>query len=110
MGRLVPYGCLVVGLAWGLASVQAQESLTADIVSRTKSAVVYVKSGKGATQQSGSGFVIRVTDDTALVATNQHVVTQRGARPRSNLNPRPGASGFSHRPPRDEWHGPGRLP
>src|SRR5579872_1295906 len=60
----------LVALAYG------DDSLPPDALQKLKGATVYVKTEIGPLPLSGSGFVIDVTGDTALIATNHHVVTK----------------------------------
>lgn len=50
-------------------------------IDETKKATAYIKVAAGAARGSGSGFVVRVTGDELLVATNQHVISPRSANP-----------------------------
>jgi len=54
--------------------------IPADLLAKLKAATVFIKIDGGEMHGSGSGFVVRVTDDTALVVTNEHV-----AQPKSKL-------------------------
>lgn len=59
-----------------VARVHGDESLPTETVQRLKASTVYVKTAIGPLKMTGSGFVIQVTGDTALVATNQHVIAK----------------------------------
>jgi len=63
-------------LVSGALIAKADESLPADTVQSLKNSTVYVKTEIGTLPMSGSGFVIQVTGDTALIATNHHVITK----------------------------------
>lgn len=45
------------------------------LLAKLKAATVFIKVRAGAWEASGSGFVLRVEGDTALIVTNDHVVT-----------------------------------
>src|SRR5262245_6631464 len=55
---------------------RGDESLPPETVQRLKDATVYVKTEIGPVAMTGSGFVIQVTGDTALIVTNQHVIAK----------------------------------
>ncbi len=55
-------------------AAEAQQALTAQLVSDIKAATVFVKVKAGDMAGSGSGFVIHVEGDTAYIVTNRHVV------------------------------------
>src|SRR5690348_120964 len=59
----------------GSITARGDESLPADSLQRLKAATVYVKAEIASLPIAGSGFVIHVDGDSALIATNQHVVT-----------------------------------
>ncbi|HEY3968941.1 MAG TPA: serine protease [Planctomycetaceae bacterium] len=74
MGQL-RHSALTCGVLFSLAVVaRADDSLPATTVQRLKDATVYVKTAIGPLKMTGSGFVIQVTGDSALIATNQHVI------------------------------------
>lgn len=52
------------------------------LLGKLKAATVFIQVSAGAVRGTGSGFVLRVDGDTALVVTNDHVVhpTSRGGR------------------------------
>src|SRR5262249_54968844 len=54
---------------------RADDAIPAKTLADLKAATVFVKVEAGRAAASGSGFVIRVDDDTALIVTNEHVVT-----------------------------------
>ena len=54
----------------------SDESLPAEMVQQLKDATVYIKTEIGPIKMTGTGFVIEVTGDTALIATNQHVIAK----------------------------------
>lgn len=58
------------------AAAHADESLAPETARRLKEATVYVKVAVGPLSMSGSGFVIQSAGDSALIVTNQHVVTK----------------------------------
>lgn len=58
------------------AAARGDESLPPLTLKFLKNATVFVKTEIGPLPFSGSGFVIQVTDDTALIATNHHVITR----------------------------------
>jgi S1-C subfamily serine protease len=60
--------------AAGLA--RADGSLPPETMRRLKDATVYVKVAIGPVTLSGSGFAIQSSGDSALIVTNQHVVTK----------------------------------
>ncbi len=66
-------------------ALPAQEALPAAVLADIKAATVFVKVEAGPLRMSGSGFLMLVKDDLALIVTNEHVVTppalpaQRGA-------------------------------
>jgi S1-C subfamily serine protease len=78
---------LVVGCLLLCNAAAAQEPLPASVLSDIKSATVFVKVKSGPLQMSGSGFLMLVEGDIALIVTNEHVVTPpaaltpRGGRP-----------------------------
>ncbi len=74
MGRL--RNCAITcGVLCSLAvTARGDDSLPAETVQRLKDATVYVKTAIGPLKMTGSGFVIQVTGDSALIATNQHVI------------------------------------
>src|SRR5579872_4406562 len=55
---------------------RADDSLPADTVRHLKDATVYVKTEIGPLKMTGSGFVIQVTGDSALIVTNHHVIAK----------------------------------
>jgi S1-C subfamily serine protease len=57
-------------------AARADESLAPETARRLKEATVYVKVAIGPLNLSGSGFVIQAAGDSALIVTNQHVVTK----------------------------------
>ena len=57
-------------------TVQAQDGLSADVVKTLKGSTVFVKTAIGPIKMSGSGFVIHVDGNTALIATNEHVIAK----------------------------------
>src|SRR5262245_32288090 len=63
-------------LFFATVAAEAQDSLPADTLQRLKDATVYVKTAIGPIEMSGSGFVIQVTGDSALLVTNQHVIVK----------------------------------
>ena len=65
---------LILGFA--TAAVHADESLAPETARRLKDATVYVKVAIGPLALSGSGFVIQAAGDSALIVTNQHVITK----------------------------------
>jgi len=67
-----------VWLVLTLAAVAARgdDSLSPDTLQRLKDATVYVKTEIGPIAMTGSGFVIDVTGDGALIATNHHVIAK----------------------------------
>lgn len=50
------------------------------LLARLKAATVYIKVNTREFAASGSGFVLRVSDDTALIVTNQHVAVPKSDR------------------------------
>jgi len=68
--------CTALVLTLATAAAHADESLAPEAVRRLKAATVYVKVDIGPLAISGTGFVIRSADDSALIVTNQHVVTK----------------------------------
>lgn len=56
------------------ALVDAEDGLSADLTKSLKMSTVYVKTEIVSLEFSGSGFVIKQDGDTALIATNQHVI------------------------------------
>ena len=71
--RLIRAALLLISAS---AGARADESLAPETARRLKEATVYVKVAIGPLSMSGSGFVIQTTGDSALVVTNQHVVTK----------------------------------
>jgi len=71
--RAVP-GFLILFSAANLAC--GQDSLPAGMVQQLKDASVYIKTAIGPVSLMGSGFVIEVIDDTALIVTNNHVISK----------------------------------
>ncbi len=65
-----------VALLCAAAVARADDSLPAETVQRLKAATVYVKTEIGPLKMTGSGFVIEVTGDSALIVTNQHVIAK----------------------------------
>src|SRR5258708_5033355 len=68
-------------LAWlGLAFVSVvapgDDALSPNTLQRLKDATVYIKTEIGPIAMTGSGFVIDVTNDAALIATNHHVIAK----------------------------------
>ena len=61
---------------WRPRPSRADESLAPETARRLKEATVYVKVAIGPLRLSGSGFVIQAAADSALIVTNQHVVTK----------------------------------
>jgi len=55
-------------------AARGDETLSIETMQRLKDATVYVKVALGPVNWSGSGFVIQVSGDTAVIVTNQHVV------------------------------------
>jgi S1-C subfamily serine protease len=76
MGQLRRVAYLVP--AWLLLSLPAmgQDSLPAETVQSLKASTVYVKTAVGPVKMTGSGFVVQIEGDSALIATNQHVVAK----------------------------------
>jgi S1-C subfamily serine protease len=66
----------VLALVVAAAAARADESLAPETARRLKEATVYVKVAIGPLSLSGSGFVIQAAGDSALIVTNQHVVTK----------------------------------
>jgi S1-C subfamily serine protease len=68
------------------AQSRAQEQLPASVLADIKAATVFVKVQAGGLQGSGSGFLMLVKGDLALIVTNEHVVlppavaTRQGTR------------------------------
>jgi S1-C subfamily serine protease len=58
------------------ALARAQDSLPAETVQQLKDASVYIKTVIGPVTLTGSGFVIDVTGDSALIVTNNHVISK----------------------------------
>jgi S1-C subfamily serine protease len=67
-------GALVLVLS--AATAHADESLAPETARRLKESTVYIKVAIGPLAMSGSGFVIQTDGNSALIATNQHVVTK----------------------------------
>jgi S1-C subfamily serine protease len=63
-------------LVFATASAHADESLAPEIARRFKEATVYVKVAIGPLTMSGTGFVVQSSGESALIVTNQHVVTK----------------------------------
>ncbi len=63
-------------LVLATASIRADESLAPETARRFKEATVYVKVDIGPLALMGTGFVIQSTGDSALIVTNQHVITK----------------------------------
>src|SRR5688500_18986822 len=61
-------------LAAVVAPARADDTIPTDTLKALKDATVFVKVKAGPVGGTGSGFVIRVDGETALVATNHHVV------------------------------------
>src|SRR5258708_1286494 len=72
--RIAIFVSLIMVFATVVAS--ADDSLPAETVQRLKDATVYVKTEIGPIGMSGSGFVIQSTGDSALIVTNQHVISK----------------------------------
>lgn len=58
------------------STAHADDALAPETARRLKEATVYVKVALGPLTIFGSGFVIQTSGDSALIATNQHVVTK----------------------------------
>ncbi|MBI2806216.1 MAG: trypsin-like peptidase domain-containing protein [Planctomycetes bacterium] len=56
------------------SSAAAQEKISSDTLAEIKRATVFVKVKAQGREGSGSGFVVKVDGNTALVVTNHHVV------------------------------------
>ncbi len=67
---------LVLACFAEVTTAVGDDALPADTVKRLKDATVYVKTKIGPLEMSGSGFVIETTGNTALIATNQHVIAK----------------------------------
>lgn len=52
------------------------DNLSADLIENLKNSTVYIKTKIGPIEMSGSGFVMEVTGDSALIVTNQHVIAK----------------------------------
>lgn len=57
-------------------ALAAQESLPPEMVQQFKDATVYIKTEIGPLKMTGTGFVIQVNSDSALIATNHHVISK----------------------------------
>jgi S1-C subfamily serine protease len=71
--NLIRAALLLVSAA---GAVRADDSLAPETARRLKEATVYIKVAIGPLTISGSGFVIQSSGDSALIVTNQHVVTK----------------------------------
>ena len=56
-------------------SLRADDTIPAKTLEDLKAATVFIKVEAGRISQTGTGFVLKVDDDTALIVTNEHVVT-----------------------------------
>jgi hypothetical protein len=70
--RLAPILAGVIVLA--AAAAGAEESISPETLRDIKDATVYVKVEAEGDSGSGSGFVIRIDGNSALVVTNHHVI------------------------------------
>jgi S1-C subfamily serine protease len=57
-------------------TARGDEPLSPETVQRLKDATVYVKTEIGPVALTGSGFVVQVTGDSALIVTNEHVIAK----------------------------------
>jgi S1-C subfamily serine protease len=57
---------------------RADGPIPADLLTRLKAATVFIKVSAGHVQGTGSGFVLKVDGNTALVVTNNHVANAGG--------------------------------
>src|SRR5258708_27326732 len=65
-----------LGLAFVSVVARGDDAPSPDTFQRLKDATVYIKTEIGPIAMTGSGFVIDVTGDTALIATNHHVIAK----------------------------------
>jgi S1-C subfamily serine protease len=80
----------LIALGYPAAPAPAQEAIPPETLQEIKAATVFVKTKVGTASMSGSGFVLKVDGDSALVATNHHVIAPprvlaRGAKPAVSL-------------------------
>jgi S1-C subfamily serine protease len=76
MGLLRRASVVWLGLACAALGARADDALSPDALQRLKDATVYIKTEIGPIGMTGSGFVIDVTGDAALIATNHHVIAK----------------------------------
>ncbi|HEY4262327.1 MAG TPA: trypsin-like peptidase domain-containing protein, partial [Schlesneria sp.] len=55
---------------------QNPDGLPMDLIRGLKESTVYIKTKIGPIEMSGSGFVMEVTGDSALIVTNEHVIAK----------------------------------
>ena len=65
---------LILWFALAAPAGRADDAIPAKTLAELKAATVFIKVETARAAASGSGFVIRVDDDTALIVTNEHVV------------------------------------
>ncbi len=65
-----------LGLVVATVVARGDDALSPDTLQRLKDATVYIKTEIGPIAMTGSGFVIDMTRDVALIATNQHVIAK----------------------------------
>src|SRR5258708_3863476 len=56
------------------SSSRADDAIPVDVLNRIKAATVFVKCRVGPLEASGTGFLMQVDGDTALLVTNEHVI------------------------------------
>jgi S1-C subfamily serine protease len=72
--------------------------LPADLLEKTRKATVYIGVTSGNRAASGSGFIVRSTEETAYIVTNYHVIAAEADAPKAEP-PQVGPPGLLLRPP-----------
>lgn len=80
---------LALSFAIGLVlpSIQAQEGIPAETLTRVKHSTVFIQVNGAKWKASGSGFVVSSTKDAVLIATNHHVIGLPENEKRPRLTP-----------------------
>ena len=89
---------LVALLSLCAAPAWADDGLSLEMLGKIKDATAYVKVDAGGLSGSGSGFVIKVDHDTALIVTNHHVIAPEVVS--VEMDTHRGPSGPAYRPGR----------
>lgn len=58
----------------GSTFANAEDAIPVDVLNRIKGATAFIKVSAGRLEATGSGFLMQVDGDTALIVTNDHVV------------------------------------